>query len=260
MMSSSFLSPKFPNFFGSIAETNNLENIKKKPAENTEIVSSIQELMKSLGILKLKSEVPPKKKTTATTTTADPVAEKLVEPSVDAVALQQLQDMGFKENRAKKALLLNKMNTQTAMEWLFEHEEDSDIDDPIPKVQLKQIAKEEASFVPDENIVEELASMGFPKEEIRNALRATNNNLEAATAWLLGDREQALQEDNFRIENNPIIEKILSDPQLQTSLQNPKVFQAFKSLVEDPESASQYLNDPEIGPILLQVHNAITKK
>jgi uncharacterized UBP type Zn finger protein len=42
-------------------------------------------------------------------------------------------EMGFPEVRARKALM-NGGNMQAAMDWLGAHQEDADIDDPIPLV------------------------------------------------------------------------------------------------------------------------------
>lgn len=62
-------------------------------------------------------------------------AEKcLTEPEVglvsdvDQEALQQLMAMGFPENRAKKALILNSMSTSSAIQWLLEN--DADVYEP----------------------------------------------------------------------------------------------------------------------------------
>ena len=50
---------------------------------------------------------------------------------VDETALKQLEDMGFPRQRAGKALVLNNMQVQTAMDWLFMHADDADIDEPL---------------------------------------------------------------------------------------------------------------------------------
>ena len=72
---------------------------------------------------------------------------------MDQTSLQMLVDMGFPENRARKALTLTRyyttdhnpyiirMNTQLAMEWLIEHGDDADIDEPIPEDELEEINK-----------------------------------------------------------------------------------------------------------------------
>lgn len=50
---------------------------------------------------------------------------------MDKEALCALCEMGFPENRASKALVLNQMNVEQAMEWLFRHGDDPDIDEPL---------------------------------------------------------------------------------------------------------------------------------
>lgn len=38
-------------------------------------------------------------------------------------------------------------------------------------------------------LLQRLKDMGFTSEQVTTALRSTNNNYEAAAAWLLGDRD-----------------------------------------------------------------------
>eukprot|EP01098_Paradermamoeba_levis_P012039 TRINITY_DN51_c0_g1_i2.p1 TRINITY_DN51_c0_g1~~TRINITY_DN51_c0_g1_i2.p1 ORF type:complete len:228 (+),score=55.22 TRINITY_DN51_c0_g1_i2:82-765(+) len=61
-----------------------------------------------------------------------PTGNQPTQPEVNPEALQKLVDMGFPEERCKKALLLNRMNPNLAMEWLLEHHEDPDVDTPLP--------------------------------------------------------------------------------------------------------------------------------
>ncbi len=54
------------------------------------------------------------------------------EPEWDAGVMSQLTSMGFPETRCKKAMLATGMgDAESAMNWLFAHMEDADIDDPI---------------------------------------------------------------------------------------------------------------------------------
>jgi len=186
-------------------------------------------------------------------------------PQIDPVSLRQLQDMGFPENRARKALLFNRMNTQAAMDWLLEHIEDPDIDAPMSDENLNRINAEAAEFQPDASASHRLQEMGFSNEDITLALRTTNNNYEAAAAWLLGDRDMGGENTDANgplgsiDESNPLVHAILSHPTIQASLSNPRVINAFQTMIENPSTSSQYVNDPEIGPILLQVHNIINQ-
>ena len=42
-------------------------------------------------------------------------------------------------------------------------------------------------------------------------------------------------------------------------MQSERVLQAFQAMIEDPSSAHDYLNDPEVGPILLRVHSILSR-
>ena len=118
---------------------------------------------------------------------------------VDPDALQQLMDMGFQANRANKALILTRGNTQLAMDWLLEHERDPDIDEPLTIEQIDRLRAGEDEEEYGENTGEgmmmidpheaaqRLMELGFAQEDIAYALEATGQDFEAAAAWLLGD-------------------------------------------------------------------------
>ena len=57
----------------------------------------------------------------------------------NAAALQQLKDMGFPDGRCRKALLLNDMNFEAALDWILVHIEDEDIDDPLTDEQIRRV-------------------------------------------------------------------------------------------------------------------------
>eukprot|EP01102_Stenamoeba_stenopodia_P023301 TRINITY_DN9995_c0_g1_i2.p1 TRINITY_DN9995_c0_g1~~TRINITY_DN9995_c0_g1_i2.p1 ORF type:complete len:375 (-),score=84.91 TRINITY_DN9995_c0_g1_i2:28-1152(-) len=195
------------------------------------------------------NQAPPRTNSTSDASNAPATLE------VDPGAVQQLTDMGFAEEHAKKALLLNRLNTELAMEWLLEHSEDPDIDQPISEEQMRQLAQAEANFAPDAGSVQKLQEMGFALEDINAALRATGNNYEAACAWLLGDRDVSM--DQQETETNPVISAILNNQAVLAGLRNPRVLQAFQAMIANPAAGQQYVNDPEIGPILCEVHRII---
>lgn len=47
------------------------------------------------------------------------------------------------------------------MDWLLQHNEDEDIDQPLTAQQIQQISEQAASFEPDPQFVEALKEMGF---------------------------------------------------------------------------------------------------
>ena len=118
---------------------------------------------------------------------------------VDPDALQQLVDMGFQANRANKALILTRGNTQLAMDWLLEHERDPDIDEPLTIEQIDRLRAgdeddeygdgggEGMMIIDPQEAAQRLMELGFAQEDIAYALEATGHDFEAAAAWLLGD-------------------------------------------------------------------------
>ncbi|KAG5461740.1 MAG: hypothetical protein BJ554DRAFT_6017 [Olpidium bornovanus] len=137
--------------------------------------------------------------------------------AVDEVALEQLMAMGFPKVRCQRALLKTGNNgSEVAMNWLFEHMEDQDIDDPID-------AGESTSAQVSEAEVSMLADMGFTPAQARKALRETvsddgqepkpvhtaadlifryvfgvvfakNNDVERAVEWLFSHPEETGEE------------------------------------------------------------------
>jgi ubiquitin carboxyl-terminal hydrolase 5/13 len=110
------------------------------------------------------------------------------EPQFDQGALEQLMGMGFPEMRCKKALIKTGNNgPDVAMNWLFEHMEDPDIDDPIiPNSGVANPSYSMAELSP-------LMDMGFTQKQAERALRETvryeiliiqGNNMERAVDWL----------------------------------------------------------------------------
>jgi ubiquitin carboxyl-terminal hydrolase 5/13 len=77
--------------------------------------------------------------------------------------------MGFPTIRCKKALLANPGNPDAAVQWLFEHMDDPDIDAPLATT----------SSVPpaDPAMISMLQDMGFTAPQARKALRETVSTL-----------------------------------------------------------------------------------
>ncbi|NXJ75402.1 UBAC1 protein, partial [Trogon melanurus] len=210
------------------------------------------------------------------------------EDRVDEIALRQLTEMGFPESRAVKALRLNHMSVTQAMEWLIEHADDPAVDAPLPgqtpseataeagassaeptagpssesggeeaKDELTEIFKKirrKREFRPDPRAVIALMEMGFDEKEVVDALRVNNNQQNAACEWLLGDRKPSPEDLDKGIDtNSPLFQAILENPVVQLGLTNPKTLLAFEDMLENPLNSTQWMNDPETGPVMLQI-------
>ncbi|KDQ51372.1 hypothetical protein JAAARDRAFT_41222 [Jaapia argillacea MUCL 33604] len=101
-------------------------------------------------------------------------------PQFNDAAMTQLEMMGFPVIRCQKALLATgNSDPEAAMDWLFAHMEDPDIDSPI------QLGVSSASGPePAAENVSMLADMGFTAAQARKALRETGDNTERAVEWL----------------------------------------------------------------------------
>jgi uncharacterized UBP type Zn finger protein len=79
----------------------------------------------------------------------------------DEASLQQLQEMGFSENRARRALLLHS-DTNAAMEWILQQDfDDTTLDSPLSDQELAAIEKQRSAFMPSPQLVHQLVEMGF---------------------------------------------------------------------------------------------------
>uniref|UniRef100_A0AAY4BX26 Ubiquitin-associated domain-containing protein 1 n=1 Tax=Denticeps clupeoides TaxID=299321 RepID=A0AAY4BX26_9TELE len=197
------------------------------------------------------------------------------EERVDEAALQQLTEMGFPESRAIKALRLNHMSVTQAMDWLIEHVDDPTADIPLigqdtqeaeasasstdeaKQDELTEIFKRirrKREFRPDSRAVIALMEMGFDEKEVIDALRVNNNQQDAACEWLLGDRKPSPEDLDKGIDtNSPLFQAILENPVVQLGLTNPKTLLAFEDMLENPLNSTQWMNDPETGPVMLQI-------
>lgn len=206
------------------------------------------------------------------------------EDRVDEIALRQLTEMGFPESRAVKALRLNHMSVTQAMEWLIEHADDPAADAPLPNENIPEAVGDSASadprtslgataeeptdelteifkkirrkreFRPDPRAVIALMEMGFDEKEVIDALRVNNNQQDAACEWLLGDRKPSPEELDKGIDTaSPLFQAILDNPVVQLGLTNPKTLLAFEDMLENPLNSTQWMNDSETGPVMLQI-------
>ncbi|KAK3347256.1 hypothetical protein B0T25DRAFT_554025 [Lasiosphaeria hispida] len=100
-------------------------------------------------------------------------------PNAEAFAM--LEGMGFPKVRAEKALHATGNNdANAAMEWLFAHLDDPDIDAPL----VFGGAKADAGAAADPEKLAMLESMGFGGPRAVKALKETGGDVERAVEWL----------------------------------------------------------------------------
>ncbi|KAL0406854.1 UNVERIFIED_CONTAM: Ubiquitin carboxyl-terminal hydrolase 14 [Sesamum latifolium] len=90
----------------------------------------------------------------------------------------QLVSMGFQYLHCQKAAIsTSNAGVEEAMNWLLNHMNDPDIDEPIGK------AQKSAPYI-DPSKVDTLISFGFDEEIARKALQASGGDIEKATEWI----------------------------------------------------------------------------
>jgi ubiquitin carboxyl-terminal hydrolase 5/13 len=93
--------------------------------------------------------------------------------------LSILEEMGFPSNRCEKALYnTGNSDPDAAMNWLFQHMEDPDIDDPL------NLGKVGSNLEISEGSIAVLADMGFTVLQAKKSLKETGGDMERAVEWL----------------------------------------------------------------------------
>ena len=96
-------------------------------------------------------------------------------------AVGELEAMGFSRNRCEKALhATGNTDADTAMNWLFAHMEDPDIDAPL---QLDPPAGAGGSAGVNQESIESLGIMGISAPHARKALKETGGDINRALDW-----------------------------------------------------------------------------
>ncbi|KAI9808710.1 MAG: hypothetical protein M1825_003862 [Sarcosagium campestre] len=102
----------------------------------------------------------------------------------DAAAIAQLEGMGFPRVRGEKALhATGNADPEAAMNWLFSHMDDPDIDNPL-SLGTTAAGAGGASAAVDAEKIENLGAMGFAPPQARKALKETGGDMERAVEWL----------------------------------------------------------------------------
>ncbi|KAE8156462.1 hypothetical protein BDV40DRAFT_281131 [Aspergillus tamarii] len=121
-------------------------------------------------------------------------------------ALDQLLSMGFPRARSEKALYTTgNSDSEAAMNWLFAHLEDPDIDEPLTSSEIMG-GGTNASHDPAK--VAQLVEMGIDESRAKRALGATGEDVSRAIDWVFSHPEEADAEDsghepNTRIDSCP---------------------------------------------------------
>ncbi|XP_058843026.1 ubiquitin-associated domain-containing protein 1-like isoform X2 [Acipenser ruthenus] len=139
-------------------------------------------------------------------------------------------------------------SAKVALEANTEYSKQDELTDIFKRIRRKR------EFRPDSRAVIALMEMGFDEKEVVDALRVNNNQQDAACDWLLGDRKPSPEDLDKGIDtNSPLFQAILENPVVQLGLTNPKTLLAFEDMLENPLNSTQWMNDPETGPVMLQI-------
>lgn len=92
--------------------------------------------------------------------------EELVPPVVDQAFLSELRDMGFSENKAVRAIhYAGASSVEAAVNWIVEHDQDVDIDEPLLVPKSKATPKPKLSAEEAKAVAQELARKAKEKRE-----------------------------------------------------------------------------------------------
>ena len=108
------------------------------------------------------------------------------ETIINEGALCQLMDMGFSMNGCQRALhAVGGSNIEAAMNWIFEHSQDPDFNDPID-AKSSQASPNAASALIDDAIISSLVeNLGcFTYDQVKGALQITSGSADRAADWL----------------------------------------------------------------------------
>ncbi|KAJ8680108.1 hypothetical protein QAD02_015895 [Eretmocerus hayati] len=123
-------------------------------------------------------------------------------PVYDQALLSELAEFGFPIEACKRALYFTQnQGKEAATQWLMEHISDEDFSNPFvpPGVDIKS---DSSAFVPNQEALEMVMSMGFTKDQATKALKATNNNLERAADWVFSHASE-LDSIDMEVDSQP---------------------------------------------------------
>lgn len=133
-------------------------------------------------------------------------------------ALNQLMEMGFSENASEKALYNtgNMDDAENAMQWLFEHVEDSDINEPLSIVNEKKSVSNEPHV--NEEALQNMISMGLSLKLSKKALFLNDGDVNKSVEWVFNNMDDngeieisTTESDNNNSESSKIVKKYGTD-------------------------------------------------
>eukprot|EP01100_Stratorugosa_tubuloviscum_P005220 TRINITY_DN2361_c0_g2_i1.p1 TRINITY_DN2361_c0_g2~~TRINITY_DN2361_c0_g2_i1.p1 ORF type:complete len:865 (-),score=470.14 TRINITY_DN2361_c0_g2_i1:50-2644(-) len=162
--------PKKLNVFIDVPDVIDLEFLKAKGLQPDEQ-------------LLVDEPIPIPTQTQTQTQTPTPTSTNQITPQDESI-ITQIIEMGFSRNAAIRAIKTVGQDCANATEWIFQHIEDADINDPLPVPSNNNENKKDDNVKIDESAVEMLLSMGFLRPQVVKALKETNGDVQRATDWI----------------------------------------------------------------------------
>ncbi|XP_070523175.1 ubiquitin-associated domain-containing protein 1 isoform X2 [Cardiocondyla obscurior] len=259
---------KGPNLEAITRATSDLPSLQNvpKPVPSTECPADFQNEIRKILITLVQASAKILMYSTNAEKLFDVIKEKLearYKPVNDPKVVKTLIEMGYPHKKVLKALCLRRSNMTEALEWLIEHQDDSDDEDDdflsVDIITDPNIASSSSSMSIKKKLLKNAwfeleTEMGFDEKNVIGALKITGNDQANACEWLLGERRRSLQDLDEGLESDSLIYKaIMDNPHIQLSLTKPKMLLAYLSMIETPASANVWINDPEISPVLSQI-------
>jgi len=118
-------------------------------------------------------------------------------PAIDPEVVTSIVNMGFTKIQAEKAIFkTDNKGSEVALNWLFEHIEDADINDPLPVQSEPKVSSPDDDLPAD--LIEQLVSMGFSVNAAKRALKETQKNADRAVDWLFNHAEDPSINDEIK--------------------------------------------------------------
>lgn len=104
--------------------------------------------------------------------------------------VSQLTEMGFSTNAITRALhVTGNLETESAMNWLFEHMEDPDINQPFVPPKSKEASS--GGFQVDQEAISNMAAMGLDPKLCKKALVINNGDVTRSVDWVFNNMDDS---------------------------------------------------------------------